>query len=305
MQLKDIEYVEMLAREKKYSSAAAKLFISQPTLSQAIQKLEAELQLPLFIRNTKSVELTPAGEIFLKEGREILRQSRNLHKRMEDIACLKKGRLKIGISTFYSSYYLAKIVPVFRKLHPGIKLEFTEDISINLEEYALNGKVDVSLIPLPLVHSELEAVVLHREQILFGIPAGSWLVNVLIPNQFGGYPYINLEEASEEAFISLRREQRFASREMEICQRAGFTPRVVYELSNWDTINTLIGCGMGVGFVSELVCNKKLEGVPRPVYCQLLNEDTSRPYAAIYRKEQLQEPLIRDFLHTIQSLFSV
>lgn len=305
MQLKDIEYVEMLASEKKYSAAAAKLFISQPTLSQAIQKLEAELQLSLFIRNTKSVELTPAGEVFLKEGREVLRQSRNLHKRMEDIASLKKGRLRIGISTFYSSYYLAKIMPIFRKLHPGIKLEFTEDISINLEEYALNEKVDVSLIPLPLVHGELEATILHREQILFGISSESRLVKVLIPNQLGGYPYIDLKEACEEPFVSLRREQRFASRELEICQRAGFVPRVAYELSNWDAINTLIGCGMGVGFVSELVCNKKLEGMPSPVYCQILNEDTSRPYAAVCRKEQLQKPLIRDFLYTLQSLFSI
>ena len=304
MQLKDLEYVDMLAREKKYSSAAAKLFISQPTLSQAIQKLEAELGLALFIRTTKSVELTPAGEIFLKEGREILRQSQNLHQRMEDIASLKRGVLKIGISTFYSSYYLAKIISTFRKLHPGIRLEFTEDISINLEELALNGQVDVSLIPLPLVHTEMDATILRREQILFAIPAESHLTKLCIPDPLGGYPSIDLREAREEPFISLRREQRFAARELEICQRAGFTPKIAYEISNWDTINTLIGCGIGVGFVSELVCRKKTDGLQNPVYCQILNENTSRLYAAVYRREQLQKSLIRDFLYTLQTVFS-
>ncbi len=304
MQLKDIEYVDMLAKEKKYSSAAAKLFITQPTLSQAIQKLEAELQLTLFNRTTKSVELTPAGEIFLKEGREILRQTETLYQRMEDIASLKSGILKIGISTFYSSYYLAKIISTFRKLHPGIRLEFVEDISINLEEMALSGQIDVSLIPLPLIHTELETTILRSEQILLAIPAENRLTKHCIPNPAGGYPSIDLWEARDETFISLRRNQRFAAHELEICQRAGFTPKIAYEISNWDTINTLIACGIGVGFVSELVCRKAIDGAHRPVYCQLINENTNRLYAAVYRKEQLQNSLIRDFLYTLHTIFS-
>lgn len=303
MQLKDIEYVAMLASEKNFSAAAAKLFISQPTLSQAIKRLENELNVPLFKRSTNSVNLTSAGELFLADGIEILRQSRQLKKRMEDIVNLKEGQLNLGISTFYSSYYLARIIPVYRTLHPGLKLGIKEDISIKLEEYALDGTVDISMVPLPLTHKELEVRILQQEQILFAIPPNSHLTNKLTSPPSAGYPFIDLSLAKDEPFVYLQNNQRFASMGIELCQRAGFYPKIAYEITNWDAINTLIGCGTGVGFVPEIVCERTLSNTPVPVYCRILGESAVRPYAVVFRKDKLKSPLIKNFINSLTAIF--
>lgn len=303
MQLRDIEYVIILAEEMNFSSAAARLFISQPTLSHAIKKLEQELGTQLFQRNTNYVHLTLAGELFASEGRKILYQSRQLVRQMEEISCVDKGTLVLGISTFYSSYYLAKIIPAFSALYPGIHLDIKEDFSNKLEEYVLNGSVDLSMIPLPLSHSELKYEILQQEEILLAIPPNSDLVSQLVYSPSAGLPFIDLSLAKEESFIFLQKEQRFSSMGVDICKRAGFFPKINYRLTNWDAINTLVGCGIGVGFVPEMVCNRRLLGCSTPIYCRILGENNIRPYAAVFRDDKLSSIHVQNFLAVLRTVF--
>ena len=121
--LKDIEYIRAVAREGSFSAAAASCFISQPALSLAVKRLEQELGVSLFERSTHSVKLSTAGELFLSEGENILMLSSQLKERMVGLSQLKKGNIRMGISTFYSSYYLTRNLPSFYRLHPGIKID--------------------------------------------------------------------------------------------------------------------------------------------------------------------------------------
>lgn len=304
MQLKDIEYVSAVASEKNFSAAAEKLFISQPALSQAIKRLENELGVVLFNRSTSSVQLSSAGELFLAEGETLLRLSHQLKQHMANLAAQKSGSIHIGISTFYSSYYLARILPAFRSLHPGIRISIVEGKSHELESMAVREEVDFSLIPMPLDQPELvRCHILHQEQILFAIPADSPLRSQLHVSMSMDFPFIDLSCASQEPFIFLHRDQRFYATALRLCQDAGFSPDIVCELTNWDAINALIGSGAGVGFVPELVTQRNLKDVPVPIYCRIVNQLVTRPYVIAYKKERELSPAASDFLEFIQALF--
>lgn len=304
MQLKDIEYVSAVASEKNFSAAAEKLFISQPALSQAIKRLENELGVMLFNRSTSSVQLSSAGELFLAEGETLLRLSHQLKQHMANLAAQKSGSIRIGISTFYSSYYLARILPAFRSLHPGIRISIVEGKSHELESMAVREEVDFSLIPMPLDQPELvRCHILHQEQILFAIPADSPLRSQLHVSMSMDFPFIDLSCASQEPFIFLHRDQRFYATALRLCQDAGFSPDIVCELTNWDAINALIGSGAGVGFVPELVTQRNLKDVPVPIYCRIVNQLVTRPYVIAYKKERELSPAASDFLEFIQALF--
>ena len=304
MQLKDIEYVSAVASEKNFSAAAEKLFISQPALSQAIKRLENELGVVLFNRSTSSVQLSSAGELFLAEGETLLRLSHQLKQHMANLAAQKSGSIRIGISTFYSSYYLARILPAFRSLHPGIRISIVEGKSHELKSMAVREEVDFSLIPMPLDQPELvRCDILHQEQILFAIPADSPLRSQLHVSMSMDFPFIDLSCASQEPFIFLHRDQRFYATALRLCQDAGFSPDIVCELTNWDAINALIGSGAGVGFVPELVTQRNLKDVPVPIYCRIVNQLVTRPYVIAYKKERELSPAASDFLEFIQALF--
>ena len=304
MQLKDIEYVSAVASEKNFSAAAEKLFISQPALSQAIKRLENELGVVLFNRSTSSVQLSSAGELFLAEGETLLRLSHQLKQHMANLAAQKSGSIRIGISTFYSSYYLARILPAFRSLHPGIRISIVEGKSHELESMAIREEVDFSLIPMPLDQPELvRCHILHQEQILFAIPADSPLRSQLHVSMSMDFPFIDLSCASQEPFIFLHRDQRFYATALRLCQDAGFSPDIACELTNWDAINALIGSGAGVGFVPELVTQRNLKDVPVPIYCRIVNQLVTRPYVIAYKKERELSPAASDFLEFIQALF--
>ena len=175
---------------------------------------------------------------------------------------------------------------------------------MELEEMALKDEVDFSLIPLPLHYADsLECRILQQEQILFAIPSSNPLRYRLKTSLSSDYPFIDLSDAKNEPFIFLKPYQRFYHAGMELCKTAGFTPNILYELTNWDAINALIGGGMGVGFVSELVTNRIQKNSHPPVYCRILNLDTTRSYGVVYKRHKELSPETRDFIEFLLHLF--
>lgn len=283
MQLRDIQYVITVAGELSFSKAARALFISQPALSQSIKRLESELNVPLFIRENNTVRLTAAGKLFVADGEEILRLSNSLKAKMSDIINLRDCHLRIGISTFYSNCYLPKILPAFRRQYPSIVLEIVEESTHILERLVCEDKIDFCMIPAPLQNSQLEAQTIYQEQILLAVPPDHPLNRQLTPALSSGRPFIDLRVVAGEPFIFLKKHQRFTYMGMKLCEDAGFTPRIVFETVNWNTINSLVANGMGIGFVPEILSETPLPG-RQPVYYRIMGANTSRAYMIAYKK---------------------
>ena len=302
MQLRDIQYVVTIAHESSFSKAAQALFITQPALSQSIKRLEGELGVPLFIRENNTVRLTAAGKIFVTDGMEILRLSNSLRTKMSDIINLRDCHLRIGISTFYSNCYLPRIIPAFQSQYPSIHLEITEESSFCLEDLVNDEKIDFCMIPGPLASKQLDSQIIYQEQILMALPASHALNRQLTPALSSGLPFINLALLRDEPFIFLKKHQKFTRMGHTLCENAGFSPNIIFETGNWNTIHSLVSTGMGVGFIPEILTEMPTVG-KRPVYYRIIANITTRPYLIAYKKGRMLPAAAQNFIEVAKNAF--
>lgn len=293
MTFKTIEYVIAVNEAGSFSRAAQQLFISQPALSQAIAKAEKELGVEFFARDTHSLRLTAAGELLVREGRELLRQRDELKIRISGLSAARHDVIRLGISPFYSKYYLPAVLPYFSRHFPSVRLEITEEISVVLEQQVIDGILDLCFVPLKPENPRLCYEVIHVEEILLAVPRDSAVNAHATPSP--GMPYIDLRCFENEPFIALKSIQKFNDMSARLCQEAGFKPRVVYETLNWDTVNLLAASGIGVGFVPDVLM-RHFPPESGPIYYHLLGQDVLRPYAVAYKKGGALSPLARQLV---------
>ena len=298
MTFRTIEYVIAVHEAGSFSRAAQHLFISQPALSQAIAKAERELGVEFFARDTHALRLTAAGELLVREGRELLRQRDELKTRISGLSAARNETIRLGISPFYSKYYLPAVLPYFRRHFPSVRLEITEEISVVLEQQVIDGTLDFCFVPLYPQNPRLSYDVVHVEEILLAVPKDSPVCAHAMPSP--GLPYIDLKHFENEPFIGLKSIQKFNDMSAALCESAGFKPRVVYETLNWDTVNMLVASGIGVGFVPDVLLNH-LTGERSPQYYHLLGLDALRPYAVACKRGTTLSPLARQLVEIFRS----
>ena len=284
MQMREIEYVATVAEHGSFSKAAEKLFVSQPALSQSVQRLEEKLGVKLLNRAGNPVVLTDAGQQFMEQGYEILLAREMIYKKMADVKNMASGKLTIGISQFYGKYYISRLLPLFNKKYPGIKVHITEEISSVLEEMILQGKIDFGIFSLPISSRKIRYETIFAEEILFAAPKGHPITKHTNPGKSTTIPKVNLSLFSGEDFIMVKEGQRLHTIGMELCKKAGFVPRVVFESRNTETVNAFIAGGMGVGFIPEAIRKYSLPE-HRALYFHLKGMETSRSFVAAYHED--------------------
>lgn len=300
---REILYVKTIAKELSFTKAGEKLFISQPALSQAVQKLEKRLGLPIFYRQNNVLELTPAGRLFVEYGQPVLDSVESLQQKMSGIVNIKEAKLRIGISQLYSEYHLSRFLPRFQKQYPGVSVELFEEKSARLEELTLDDTVDFCMVPLPLSHAKLEYQILQHEQILFAMPKDHPLKAQLTPSLSSNLPFMYLAIAKNEPFIFLKK-QRFTEMGIRLCRDAGFEPKVRYETANWDTVRAFIANALGVGFLPEVMLSDA-HGSNQPDCYRIIGENTTRPYAVVYKDKSRLSAAALSFIRIAQEVFQV
>ena len=146
MQMQQLRYFLEIAKEKNISAAAKNLYLSQPSLSQQIRKLEEELEVPLLIRHSKSVSLTDAGEQFAHHARRILGGVDQLSELMHKQSLLEAGTLKIGLLWIAGYTNLLQILSDYHRLYPGLNYSFSVNGSAHLQQMLLDRKIHAAFI---------------------------------------------------------------------------------------------------------------------------------------------------------------
>jgi LysR family transcriptional regulator, hydrogen peroxide-inducible genes activator len=293
VELRQLQYAIQIAMEKNFSRAAEKLHIAQPSLSQQLSKLEKEIGLLLFQRNTNSVEITHAGAVFVEKAQKILDGVAQLKKEMEDISQMRKGRLIVGSLPITGSHVLPRALPVFQQKYPEIEVILIEETSSVLENLAVSGQTDICLLTLPLMEMSLEYMPLIEEEICMALPPHHPLAEKAAKGQTA-----DLSEFKHDAFVLLKKGQGFRQITMDLCLEAGFAPNIVFESTNIETVQSLVASGMGVAFVPSMVRRKP--GDPfAPTYVKL----TGRPHRTIviaYRKGRYLSKAAEAFIETLR-----
>ena len=278
LSLREMKFAITLAKHRSFSNAAKELYISQPALSQAIKSLEAMLSTKLFDRGDQTLRLTPAGEEFVREATEILTLAEDLERNMQSFS--NDQVLSVGISPFYGRYYLPRSLPLFKKKHPNITLSITECSSNELEVLLSEKKLDIAFLPLPLRDMTLEYIPVLEEEIFFAIPRNQTAEYEQKKGSNSDIPSVYLRQFARLPFIYLKDSQRFTQLGNALCAAEGFSPNILYTSENWETIDAMIGKGMGVGFVPELLVDTKNPTKPR--YFRIASTNNKRQYVAAH-----------------------
>jgi DNA-binding transcriptional LysR family regulator len=273
MELRHLRYFRMVATELHFGRAAEKLHIAQPPLSKQIQQLEIELGFELFARTKRSVALTPAGEVFLVEVERIFK---NLDRAIDIGRKTSRGELgQISIGFVGSATY--NILPVmlqkFRDRYPHVQIELHELTTDRQLIWLREGKIDLGLIRPPIIDSDVTVKVVFEEPLIVALPVNHQLATV---------DSIDLSLLATEPFILFPRQLAPGLYDpiITICQAAGFSPMVVQECIQIQTIISLVSANMGVSIVPKSTQDIQRQGV---VYKPILDDAPVASIALIWR----------------------
>ncbi|URN94032.1 MAG: LysR family transcriptional regulator [Candidatus Pristimantibacillus lignocellulolyticus] len=290
MELRQLSYVIQIAKDKNFSRAAEKLHIAQPSLSQQLSKLEQELNVMLFRRTTNSVEPTEAGQVFVDKAQDILDAVEQLRQEMDDMAQMRKGKLVVGTLPITGAHILPLVLPRFGEQYPQIEVVLVEETTAKLEQLTASGGTDLSLLTLPLIDATLSCEPYMEEEICVAVPKNHRLAGRTDP--------IDILELRDEPFIALKRGQGFRQITLELCETAGFTPRVVFESTNIDTVQSLVAGEMGIAFVPNMLTRNSLSDYT-PIYLKLKSHPT-RTLVIASRKGRYLSKAAQAFIATLR-----
>ncbi|UFJ42717.1 LysR family transcriptional regulator [Brevibacillus humidisoli] len=285
MELRQIRYVLAVAQERSFSRAAARLHLAQPSLSQQIAKLEKTLGTRLFHRLPQQVDLTDAGERFVQVAQKLLDQAEGLVREMREYASGQAGRLLVGSLPITGAYVLPQVIPSFTRQFPNVELQLIEETSSHLEELLVNGKLDVSLLTMPISEPTIRYESAIQEEIYLALPPS---------HPFAEQAEVDLAELSTQPFILLKEGQGFRQISLSLCEQAGFQPRIVFESSNIQTVQSLVAAGMGVSFAPEMI-TRSAWGTTAPAYVRLRTRP-ERTLVVAYRKDRRLSQPARAFI---------
>jgi LysR family hydrogen peroxide-inducible transcriptional activator len=297
MGLHDCLYFNTIWELRSFSKAAEVLNVSQPALSQSIKKLENEFEAPLFKRG-KNLELTEMGMLFYTYSKELLQVKERLNDAVAEKHRKRNVTIRIGMSPFYSKYYLPLIIPhVARDFHE-VSLKFTEDISMKLEQKLRDGTLDFCFLPEEPKGKEIEYKTVCIEEILLAVPPGNPINSLAVPAY--PLPYIDLKHIRNQQFVSLRKVQKISGMIKQICDEVGVERDIVYETLDWDTVNIMIANKVGIGFVSDLL-SRSSKGPTSPLYYRILNKTIIRNYSLAYKTGKVFSPLEERIIELFQT----
>ena len=251
---KELVYFKKIAELRSFSAAARELFISQSSLSQCVANLENELGAQLFVRGTKGLTLTEAGESYYKTACEILDIYHDFTQEVSEFNELKRGKIKLGIPTYLSLILLPVLLPKFKQMYPGIEVELVEKNSTELEEMLLNSLLDFAIVHrIPdsdEAGSTEEFTTLTSNPFMIvlphGDPAGKYSASIDLKT---GLPTLDLRHIKNHPFLMVARSNRLRMFIDYIIQQADITPNVVLTTRNYETARRLACAGMGATLI--------------------------------------------------------
>jgi LysR family transcriptional regulator, hydrogen peroxide-inducible genes activator len=291
MEIRQLQYALMLAEERNFSRAADRLHLAQPSLSQQIIKLEKELGIQLFERRPGDLQLTFAGKRFIDQASKILDQVELLKKEMQDVADLNTGQLVIGSLPITGGHLLPPALPMFQQAFPGVELVLMEETTSHLEILTSRGQTDISLLSMPTTEPGLEIIPLLQEDILLAVPRS---------HPLSERPSVALSECQNEPFIFLKKGQGFREISEGLCKEAGFVPKVVFESTNIETVQSLVAAGMGVAFIPKMVTTTKRTHVP--VYLPIHDLQATRTLVIAYKKGRYLSKAATSFISVLEEV---
>ncbi len=237
MTLTDLRYIVALARERHFGRAAEKCFVSQPTLSVAVKKLEDELGVILFERSPQEVRVTPIGTQVVAQAERVLGEAAQI----TEIAAVGKnplaGPLRLGVIYTIGPWLLPKLVPLLHERAPAMPLLLEENYTDRLIEKVKSSDLDVAILALPVEEPGLVVQAVYDEAFRALVP---------VDHPWSKLKTVNPAKLLDQPLLMLGRGNCFRDQVLDLCTRAGQGGPQVLESSSLETIRHMVASGVGI-----------------------------------------------------------
>jgi DNA-binding transcriptional LysR family regulator len=293
IELRHLRYFVAVAEELHFGRAALRLHLAQPPLSQQIRKLEEILGYPLFLRTSRAVKLTSAGEVFRERAKRTLR---NVQEDMEEARSVGRGEegfLRVGFIGSAMLTPLPAMLGRYRRLYPKVNLQLHESYTSAVVQKLLKGELDAGFLRDSGQVSGLEIEPLFSEPFIAVVPKKHPLAK---------HKTISAKELRDEPFVFFSPSAGTLAYEkpVSICEEYGFRPQVVQEAPQWLTIMRLIGAGLGVTIAPA--CVKQI-AAPNIVCLSLRRATVESDIELAYRTSE-DRPIVEAIATVARESFS-
>ncbi len=255
MELRHLRYFAAVVQWKGYREASRHLYVTQPSISQAVSDLESELGIKLFSREGRTSRLTREGEAFYEEAIKTLAQAARSIATAQRAAKGEIGRLGIGFMGFSTCQFLPDLLRKYKARHPGVALRLVEDVPNGQDAAFARGEIDIGFTRPPSADqsSSYETRLLFREPLVAALPKSRKITTkrVRIADLAGERFVVFQRTSSPEVFDTIVR----------VCNDNGFSPRLHNELNNMNSVLATVEAGEGVAIVSATASNLRADNI--------------------------------------------
>lgn len=301
------KYVYEVYKERSFTKAAQNLYISQPSLSARIKKIEVIIGEPLFDRSTTPLQLTEVGKVYIEAAEEITQIEQRVENYINDLAGLKTGNLAVGASTLFAAYVVPSLITQFNQKFPDVHIQLIEGNTAELEEMlgsnALDFVIDNYHYDSILYNKELYC----EENILLAVPKhfavneelGMYQLsykNIKNKNYLNQkYPAVPLGRFADLPFIMLTQGNDTRTRGDRLCRNVGFKPNIVLEFNQQSTAYMASSTQLGATFISDILVSQ-LPTFENLVYYKLDGEEAKRKVFFYYKTHKYKTRVMEEFV---------
>lgn len=275
MNLRDLKYLIALADHRHFGRAAAASFVSQPTLSTQIRKLEEELGVALVERAPRKVMLTPIGQEIAERARRIVADVEQMKEAARRSRRPEAGTVRLGVFPTLAPYLLPHVIPGIRDRFPELKLLLVEEKSELLLSHLRDGRLDAALLAEPVQDDQLHSEFLFEEPFLLAVPD---------QHKFAGHRSLSLSELAGEDLLLLEDGHCLRQQALDVCHLSGANEQPAFRATSLETLRQMVAANVGITLLPVLAVQPPVARSPSIRLLAFRDSRPSRHIAMFWRR---------------------
>ena len=292
MTITQLKYTLAVAEHGNFTTASEKCFVTQPTLSMQVQKLEEELGITIFIRSTKPLQVTEVGEKVLNQARKIIEESTRMNDVISEEKGIIGGTLKVGIIPTVTSTLLPLFLNIFTKKHKNVDLKIEEFNTETLVQKLEDNSIDCAIAATPLSNDKVLERPLYYEPFVAYVPKH---------HSLSGNKYLELDDLTNGDLLILQDGHCFRNQVLNLCSLEDLNKQYELKSGSFETLINLSNNGPWMTIIPYLHSNnlspKNIENI-----IPFQDPAPAREISMIYSKSQLKLPVINALMSNISSV---
>jgi LysR family transcriptional regulator, hydrogen peroxide-inducible genes activator len=293
MNLRDLTYLIALADHRHFGRAASACFISQPTLSTQIRKLEEELGVALFERTPRKVMLTPVGMDIAERARRIVSDVEQMKEAARRSQKPEAGTVRLGIFPTLGPYLLPHVIPGIRERFPELQLLLVEEKSDLLLARLRDGRLDAALLAEPVHDDQLHAEFLFEEPFLLAVPQ---------QHPFAQRGSLAIDDLAHEDLLLLEDGHCLRQQTLDVCHLSGASEKTEFRATSLETLRQMVAANVGMTLLPSLAVQPPVAQPPSIRLLSFKDSQPSRRIAMFWRRSTAMDDFLKRLADSFRQL---